>query len=200
MSGEHLQPTLTAPESHRAAAILKARELLASNPVYLDTETTGVNKDAEIVEIALIDSDGSVLYDTLVRPFRPVPPDAEAIHGITQEMLAGAKPFYAHWQNIRSLLFGRQLAIYNAEFDLRLLQQTYSQYGQPWRENFSSTCVMKIYSEFFGEWDSLRNDFRSISLDRAAKQMKLVTNNRHRANDDAALTRDLLLALAGTNE
>ena len=51
-----------------------ATKLLQLNPVFLDTETTGLGRYDEIVEVAVVDLDGSVLINTLVRPasaFRP---------------------------------------------------------------------------------------------------------------------------------
>ena len=52
----------------RQQAILRAQQLLAQQPIYLDTETTGVRSNAEIVEICLVDHDGTVILDSLVRP------------------------------------------------------------------------------------------------------------------------------------
>jgi DNA polymerase-3 subunit epsilon len=49
-------------------AIRTAREILALVPVYLDTETTGLGSDAQVIDIALIDTDGTELINTLVRP------------------------------------------------------------------------------------------------------------------------------------
>ena len=36
--------------------------------VYLDTETTGVTADDEIVELTIIDDDGKPLINTLMKP------------------------------------------------------------------------------------------------------------------------------------
>ena len=51
--------------------------------VYLDTETTGFGKRAEIVDIAVVGAAGKVLFESLVQPTRRIPADAIAIHGIT---------------------------------------------------------------------------------------------------------------------
>jgi DNA polymerase-3 subunit epsilon len=58
------------------------------NALILDTETTGLDGDAEVVELAVIDCAGSVPLDILVRPIGPIPVEAAAIHGITDAMLA----------------------------------------------------------------------------------------------------------------
>ena len=54
--------------SQRQNAIMIARQVIAQNPVYLDTETTGLEKTDEIVEISIVDDSGQVLLDSLVKP------------------------------------------------------------------------------------------------------------------------------------
>jgi DNA polymerase III epsilon subunit-like protein len=60
-----------------------------------DTETTGLEAGSRMVEIhsALLGDDLAVVdeFHALVNPGMPMPPDATAIHGITDAMLAGAK-------------------------------------------------------------------------------------------------------------
>ena len=63
--------------------------------VLWDTETTGIGRTAEIVQIGVLASDGSVLLDTLVRPLnrKRISADATAIHGITMKMLVDAPSY-----------------------------------------------------------------------------------------------------------
>jgi DNA polymerase-3 subunit epsilon len=42
----------------------QARLIMQQNPLILDTETTGLGRDAEICEIAVIDARGRILVDT----------------------------------------------------------------------------------------------------------------------------------------
>ncbi len=46
------------------------REGLRQNAYFLDTETTGLDDQAEIVEIAVIDSAGNLVYEALIELFR----------------------------------------------------------------------------------------------------------------------------------
>ena len=64
-----------------------ARRKFLEEPVYLDTETTGLEKNDEIVEIAVIDKIGNVLINTLIKPRSLIPDSASSIHHITNEMV-----------------------------------------------------------------------------------------------------------------
>lgn len=66
--------------------------------LWFDLETTGVDaQTARVVEIAAarMNTDGAMspAVATLVNPGVPIPPEATAIHGITDEMVADAPPF-----------------------------------------------------------------------------------------------------------
>lgn len=109
----------------RAAARDWARSLLAKDDwLILDTETTGLHSDAEIVQIAIAAPSGQILLDTLVKPTRPIPPAATRIHGIRDADVAGAPTFAELAPQIRELLSGATVVIYNADYDNRLLEQS----------------------------------------------------------------------------
>ena len=61
--------------------------------VILDTETTGVDDRAQVVEVGIIDSSGQELYNQLIRPTVPIDPSASAVNGITEEMLRDQPSF-----------------------------------------------------------------------------------------------------------
>ena len=67
----------------RAQAIEEARRLLKSDPVILDTETTGLGQNAQICEIAMLLADGALVLNTRVRPTIPISAEATGVHGIT---------------------------------------------------------------------------------------------------------------------
>ena len=88
--------------------------------LFLDTETTGLTTQDQIIEIAIVDQIGKVLLNTLINPGRvPINPHAEAAHGITASMLRGAPSLADLWPQIRSILSGNRVVIYNAKFDRR---------------------------------------------------------------------------------
>lgn len=182
--------------SPRQQAVYIAKQRLAQKPVYIDTETTGLDRQAEIVEIAIIDHDGSILFDELIKPIRPIPSGAAAVHHITNEMIATAKSWAVHWPTIRSILFGRVIGFYNEEFDMRMIRQTHTNVGFPWKENFQTFCVMKLYAQFAGQIDPRRRTYKYHKLEAAGRACGIPLPNTHRAADDTLLTRALLEYMA----
>ncbi len=63
--------------------------------IVLDTETTGLSSHTDhVVEIAVVDFEtGDVLLHTRLNPGRPIPAEATAIHGITDEMVKDCPVF-----------------------------------------------------------------------------------------------------------
>ena len=173
------------------------RQKLAEKPVYIDTETTGITRTDEILEIVIVDWDGSVLFESFIRPQKPIPPESTAIHGITSDMVEKARPWPIAWQQIRPLVAGRLLAMYNAEFDMRMMQQSLEQYRLPWRENFDTLDIMDLFSQFIGEWDPNRKALRRYRLEQAGKYFKIPIPNAHHALEDTLLARAVLNSMAG---
>lgn len=106
----------------RARAVAWARERL-NDPatVFLDTETTGLPPVAEVVDLAIITAGGEILVETLVRPLAPIPPAATAIHGLTDDDVAGAPCWLEIHDQVCAALAGRTVVIYNVDFDRRVL-------------------------------------------------------------------------------
>lgn len=183
--------------SSRTQAIQRAKELVALNPVYLDTETTGLDSAAQIVEICVLDSDGSVLVDSLVRPTIRIPREATAVHHLTDAVVSGAPTWAQLWPRVAQALTGRAIAIYNAEYDHRLMQQSHHAYGLRWEwPPASFACVMLLYAQYRGEWNARYGNYRWHKLEEAGAQCGLTLPNTHRAQADALLARSVLHTLA----
>ncbi len=159
-----------------------------------------MDSNAEIIEIAVVDSDGSTLFNSLVRPRNPIPRDATRIHGITDEMTTPAPAWISLWQEVRGIFFGRQIAVYNADFDLRMIDQTNRLCGLArWQPGTGPADIMKIFSGFRSVWDPLRNENRYFRLEEAGKYLGITIPNSHRALDDALLAREVLIQIAGAS-
>lgn len=106
-------------EEDRVRAVHWARKQTErDNWVMLDTETTGL-EDAEVVEIAITNPQGAPLLNTLVKPTIPIPEEAIAIHGITDEIVKDAPNFCEVYPQIVGGLTDKEVLIYNADFDIR---------------------------------------------------------------------------------
>jgi DNA polymerase-3 subunit epsilon len=138
-----------------------AAKLLATPGVLLlDTETTGLHGNAEIVQIAIIDTSGAVLLDTLVRPMRPIPRDASAIHSITDEKVQDAPTFADIAPQLRELLYGQRVIIYNADFDTRMLKQSAFAAGVAHELGAFFEDAMEPYSAWVGSWNSYHHTYK----------------------------------------
>ncbi len=147
----------------RRRSIKWAQDILASPQRYviLDTETTGLGKTAEVIQIALLDPTGRVLFDTFVRPLKrkSIPSDAARVHGITMKILKNAPSYPEIADQLVSLIQHRTVIAYNAECDARLLRQTAERNGgaiptERWE------CAMLHYAQFYGEWNDDHGNYR----------------------------------------
>lgn len=67
---------------------------MARRPIYYDTETTGIKADRDrIIELAAFDPVQNRTFIQLINPGIPIPPEATAIHHITNEMVQDAPSF-----------------------------------------------------------------------------------------------------------
>lgn len=184
-------------EKHRMEAIKTAREMIKLDPIYMDTETTGIDIFDEVIEIAILDANSSVLFEALIKPKKSIPASASAVHGITDITVAWAANWKAIWPEAANALKGRVLGMYNAEFDIKMLRQTCGLNGIPWDPPYKKEfCIMKLFAKYYGDWNSRRNSWSWKSLDFAGKHFGLPEPNSHRAKDDTILTRLILHKIA----
>jgi DNA polymerase-3 subunit epsilon len=187
--------------NQRVDAVRAARSILQARPVYVDTETTGLEPEAEIIEICILDSDGGVLVEQLVRPTIPIPPAATSVHGISNGMVAGQPSWAEVWPEVERALSGRTIAIYNAEFDLARMRQSHRRHGLAWQQPSGPVhCLMKLYAKYNGDWDPARSAYRWVSLEQAARRCGIRIPQRHRARQDAELAQMVLRCIAGQRE
>ena len=158
----------------------------------IDTETTGMSpaSGAALVEVARVAIDGGALGETwssLVRPGRPIPPDASAVHGITDAMVADAPPPAAVAAELRARCGELPLVFHNAPFDLPFLVALFREHGQPPLLG-PIVDTLGLARGLFGAG--------SNSLGALAARLGLPPETSHRALGDARTTARLFLALA----
>lgn len=159
--------------------------------VILDTETTGLDDGARIVEISITTATGDVLLDTLVNPGVPIPAEASDIHGITDEMVAAAPPFSEVVAELCEAIKGKRVLIYNLSYDLARIEHEFTRLGQAgsWiavRKTWARwEDAMEPYSAWYGDWSDYWGNYRWQRL-----------NGGHRALGDCLAVIDCLKAMA----
>jgi DNA polymerase-3 subunit epsilon len=178
----------------RNESITWARNALKDPDIFviMDTETTGLAKTDVIIQIAIIDLNGSTLIDTLVKPTKRkrMSPGATDVHGITMGMLKSAPYFVEIMDNLIKLTEGKKVIIYNARFDTQMIVQTcaYDEIDLRNRKWYMDCeCAMVLYSRFVGDWSDYHNDYKFHRLPHAG----------HSAIDDCNATLNLIKFIAG---
>jgi DNA polymerase III subunit epsilon len=143
------------------------QDLIANKHQYviLDTETTGLGENDVIVQIGMLDLDGNILLDTLVKPTKRkrISSEASAINGITMKMLQDAPTFKELYPKFCEIISNKKLLIYNARYDAKLLLQTALQDGFTLKE-CDALCIMLGYSAFKGEWSEKYGNYKYQKL------------------------------------
>jgi DNA polymerase-3 subunit epsilon len=184
----------------RQEVIVWARQVLESGEtLILDTETTGLETNDEVIQVGIIDLNGNVLLNTLVRPTVPVTSEARSVHGITDEVLADAPYFSNLYDTIAGLLRNRRVLAYNTDFDRRILEQTCAKYELPAVEVAEWDCVMERYADFWGD-NSKTGHNKPQSLAAACTQQGIDVHGHHDAVNDCQLTLELIKAIAVADE
>lgn len=139
--------------SEWARGILKRDDVL-----ILDTETTDL--DGEIIELAIINLKGDVLYNGRFNPLTAISEGAKAVHGITAEMVASEPRFADRKLEVFvPLITAGLVLIYNAAFDVARLRTTSKLHGVD-MPNFKSDCIMEWYAKFCNDWSDYHGSYR----------------------------------------
>lgn len=178
-----------------------------SNKVYcgFDTETTGINTDADRIVTANItvrDSSGDRAYDWLINPGVEIPKAASDVHGVSNEVAQeqGADPKES-LDEIAELLAtkyleGAIIVIYNAVFDLPLLKSELERHGLPTLEDRIGGPVIRVLDPLVLDrsLDKYRKGKRTLTKVCAHYGVD-VSENAHEADADVRMTLDLLGAM-----
>jgi DNA polymerase III epsilon subunit-like protein len=166
--------------------------------LVLDTETTGLQR-GEIVQIAIVDSLGSVLLDEMVKPYYGIPFDATAIHGITNADVEACRSWREIAPHVADILTGRDLVVYNAVYDRKMMHQSAEAAGMQkteWKELAQWWCAMEAYAEIYGAGNDYKGSFTWQRLTAAMSQQGLPTQSVHSALGDALMTLALVRKVA----
>jgi len=166
-------------------------------PVFIDTETTGLGRSAEFITFSAVDDLGNILLDVIGKPRLPSNPDATAIHGYTEDILATKEATVTYKSRITNLVTGRCLVAYNAPFDYRILSQSFqSELSDEKHEYFNAPFLMvidcmRLFAEFVGS-------NKNIKLKTACEMCGIDTEGVkfHGSLADAEMTRKVFQYMA----
>ncbi len=147
--------------------------------IFWDTETTGIKPEKDrIIEIAAYDPVRNRSFEKFVNPGCPIPKEASAIHGITDEMVASADSFAKVGQEFIEFCDGEVMLVAhnNDAFDIHFLRQECNRYQLtlPTWKYFDTLKWARRY----------RNDLPRHSLQFLREVYEIPANNAHRALDD----------------
>jgi len=155
---------------------------MTKRPIYYDTETTGVRPDKDrIIEIAAFDPVLDRTFDSLIKPGCPIPPEASAIHNISDEMVKDAPSFaevakdFAQFCNGDCVLIAHN----NDAFDKPFIQSEFERNSIPFPE-WPFIDSLKFSRKY-------RPDLPRHSLQHLREYHGIEANNAHRALDDVII-------------
>lgn len=149
----------------------------------VDTETTGIEATDKLVEVALVDIENGqiVRHDsTLVDPGLPIPPEASAVHHITDEMVQG---FVTPDDAVRSMSGAPVYCAHNAKFDRQFLP-----YEADWICTYR--CGLHLWPDAPRHSNQVLRYWLGIEVPDFAKDLL-----PHRALFDTAITAQILLLM-----
>jgi len=181
--------TTVYPRYNRWHAVQALKQL--EDFIILDCETSGVGKDAEVTEIAIVDYKScDVLFNSLIHPYNLSDYEsskARSISGISKSELLKAPPLPQLWTEILNVLQSKHITAFNADFDMRMIRNS----AQKWdieAPPFNATCLMKLTTAF------LNLDFW-VSLEQAASYFSVDNIVAHRALADALVAREIVMKM-----
>jgi DNA polymerase III epsilon subunit family exonuclease len=156
-----------------------------------DCETTGTSPADEIVSLAAIRIDGSgaeaARLARLIRPGRPIPPEATDVHGISDQDVVSAPRFAEIAPELLELLDDAIFVAHNARFDLAMLQHAFAGADLEY-EPVGVACTLNAFRLL----EPLAFDHRLESI---CETRGIVLVDPHDARGDAAATAALLRVL-----
>ena len=189
-----------------------AQELLNQPFVVLDLETTGLDSDADILQIGLVSSSGDVLLDTYIKPVEPIDErrylnvddwyddrgprmTAFGVNGISNAMVADAPPFLDVYPRLCELLQGQSIVCYNVSFDRRRLKESCERHHLPVIEA-TWKCAQVAFAQFYGDYSRKYGDYKYKSLSFACAYLGVDMVPTHDGAEDALATLHVVRALA----
>lgn len=168
--------------------------------IVLDTETTGLDPAAghRLVEIGCVELVNHLptgqTFHRYINPERDMPEEAFAVHGLSEQFLAGQPVFAEQVADFLEFIGDAPLVIHNAEFDMRFLNWELRQLGfQPLPANRAIDTLAIARRRFPGAQATLDALCRRFGIDNSSR-------TKHGGLLDAELLAEVYLELIGGRE
>jgi DNA polymerase-3 subunit epsilon len=179
--------------------IFETQQYLFVRPLYLHLSVSKQGLQGEVVELAILETDGSPLLDELVCPRGAIRPDMSAIHGITNDLVRTAPPWAEVYPRVCLALLDRRVIVYDAATCLGWLRHSTDLAHLRWDvDDESFIDIAAVFARYHGQREAGSGRFRTFPMLEAANMLGLDTESigHRRAIEDAALLRSMLMALA----
>jgi len=161
--------------------------------LIMDTETTGLDVRTDlVVSVGAVCAHGKRLFrsrllDELVDPGCPISPESTKIHGITDQMVHGARAFPEVYADFQRMARNRVVVGHNIPYDLTIMREECRRHDQPWNDLvFIDTMrLASLLNPTLGQWD----------LESLAAIYQIDLHGRHTALGDALVTAELFFRL-----
>lgn len=157
--------------------------------LIMDTETTGLNAaEDRIVSFGAVCAHGTRLYrghmmDDLVNPGVPIPAASTKIHGITDSMVQGARPWPELHAEYQALSRNRVVVGHSLPFDLTIMKAECERHQRPWQH--------PVFIDTLRLASLLNPTLRSFDLEDLASLYQIDLHGRHTALGDALVCAEL---------
>jgi len=165
--------------------------------IVIDTETTGLDPDDghRVVEIGGIELVNHLPtgrnYHQYINPERPMPREAERIHGLNDEFLRGKPAFARIVDGFLGFIGEAKLVIHNAAFDMAMLNAELSRLCRPTLPMARAIDTLDIARRRFpGAQHNLDALCKRFGVDNSARE-------KHGALLDSELLAEVYLELLG---
>jgi hypothetical protein len=191
---ERIQSPLVAREERRSARppiSRQAQEVLESDPLFIDYETTGLSKRDKVVEVAVTDVEGRVLMSTLVNPGCHIPAEATAVNGVSDTDVVDAPMWEDIAPRLEALIGGRVVVAHNAKFEAKFTPKEW---------NVKWVCSKELADSILGKaeyWEIMHDRRLGGSLEARLCQCGLEPGPEHSAAGDDISALRLVMYLAG---
>lgn len=164
--------------------IIRAKNWDKSKVYVLDTETTGIKENDEILSLSILDYEGNVIFDHLIKPAkRKTWAKAQELHGISPKDVKNEKTLVEYEDELKPIFGkGNLLVGYNIDFDFEMLCQSGAHF------QCDLFDVMDTYSQIYGKWSDWKQERLWCKLTQCANHYGYGKFEAHGSLEDTKAT------------